>query len=548
VFGGKVSRREAIGAIAAAGVAGGYALNRWGSMVRVPTFLKRIDKRKNIILIIADALRADVLGKVLNGSEVSPTLNRLAARAVYFTNAFSASSQTKFSVPSILTGLYPPGHGVEAYAHTMPACLALQEYLRGKGYKTWGVVSNLFVQGEHVSAGYGEVDFGFSRAFDQYVYICDPLRHTDELDPDIRFFCQYADGELINEHFFRMLRRHVPSGKRRRGDPPFFAYIHYMDSHQPWLRWAPHAGVKARFVKGAGDIERIHEADKSLMLRILRAKDQSALDDGANLEALRRVYYEGAATADKYIENLVARLGEFGILEDCVLIITSDHGDELYEHGCVGHAKNLYNPQLAVPLMFVGGPFPEGKTVEHRVSNAAIFPTVMDLMGDEHPVETCYSLLPLIEGSYARDVPVFATLFGEDTLITKDGEKVIVKANGNVLFNLGKDPAEAGPRNIEANHPAVVACAKIRSASEGLGVVRRFSSRRWQNPMYSVQEERAEGLYRSGEVPWGELERRISLGEFLKVEEVESLRNCDLNAAVTDSRRQEELRALGYLN
>jgi len=188
--------------------------------------------RENVFLIIADAMRADVIGKVVNGREVTPNINRIAAGGLFFENAYSAAPGTKFSMASIMTGLYPPAHGVEFPMYTLPNCLSIARFFRARRYQTIGVVANPYMEAELGPDGsHKPCGFGFNEAFDSYIMA---IPHRMAITEKEITFEAFSSGEEVNRTFFRGLdRMKVLSGDT---GAPAFVYLHYMDTHQPWIR------------------------------------------------------------------------------------------------------------------------------------------------------------------------------------------------------------------------------------------------------------------------------------------------------------------------
>jgi len=544
-----LSRRDTLQAAVATG-AGVLA-----GIVAYPHLPER--KRKNVTLIVADAMRADAIGKTIAGEEVTPNLNRLAEKGVCFSNAYSTSSHTKISVPSILTGLYPPAHGVESYAHTLPPTLSIQGFFRNCGCRAVGITTNPFLEAESVSPHYGDLDFGFSQRFDSYRLLEPDNSDRRRLTPEERFFAQYTSGDEVNERF-RLL-----SNRLRRYSPrevSFFAFLHYMDSHQPWIAAGPRAELERKFRGANTDLESEMNKDRALVLRLLR---DGALEMLAQYEEhlarLRNIYYRACSYCDHYIGRLLALLGSHGASGESIVIVTSDHGEELFEHGRIGHAQNLYEPSIRVPLIFHGEEFGSAKTIDWRVSNAAILPTLMDISGQTHPGAATYSLMPIMEGHAKAHVPLFATLFGLDAGIDSRGYKVIIGKHTTEAFNITRDPQEQSP--IEASRAAEASevCARIRMIANHDAPEKRYSTLRWQNPYYQLQKSRARDQYRKaithGDLSreertalLGRLEKRVSRGEFLRRDEVSALENYRIDPETLSQERQWQLRALGYLN
>jgi len=531
----KLTRRETIGLAGAC--AAGAAL---AGVKGAPWLIRRLNPKKHVVFVVADALRADMIGRRANGLEITPHINRLAEKSLVFTNAHAASAQTKFSVASLMTGLYPPAHGVELFMHTLPEWETIQRFFAKRGWRTVAIGANPYLARELFLSYPADNLFGFQNGFDDYFYL-EGESAPDE--PDGGLFEAYAAGSKINELYFSFLARFLWE-KREKADRSHFAYLHYMDSHQPWVRSAPVPGVTGKFHPAdlAGD--GVHAADKDFMRKLsgFRAGDPLTEDEVRRLQA---VYMEGAHHVDKWVGDLVKGLRERGLLEHTMVIFTADHGDALYEHGRIGHAQTLREVALKVPLMLFGEPFPAG-SVEARVSNAAVFPTFLELFGERLDAPLACSLLDFTRPG-AGDVPVFASMYRRDALVMPGGAKYMETEDEPLFFNVENDPGETTP--LPPNG-AADECRRLRTQMESYrrraGVVQRLSTYQWQNGMAAVQRERAQAAVEKGEVTAREADLLMSTGGFLSETEFGAAARVDPSGL--SDRRRNQLRALGYLN
>ena len=408
---------------------GAAAAGAFAAAAGFPMLFRR--RKENILLIVLDAERGDKIGKAVNGAEVTPFQNRLAAEGVYCTQAFSATPWTKSSVASILAGQYPPYHGIEDFCYTLPNIPTLTSFLKGQGYFTFAVQTNPWLEGE-INAGdvkKAKVGYGFNEPFDVYRY--EGTSGT------------YASADKVKESFWRILKIQMPLLGAAQ---PFFAYLHFMDTHEPWLGEAPteftgrfHSPELTRKLGAAG----VFEKDKEVIAKLRADKSSASDEDKAILQAVND---EAAAYLDSRLEEMLARLEKDGAYENTTVILTADHGDELLEHGCIGHCQNLYNTALAVPLILRRRGLPAAK-VEKRVSNAMIFATVREWFGQgDPPNATLFSLMPYARDSRLDHCPVYANFNGDGKVILPDGREAL-RLRGGVtqFFELNGDPGEKRP-------------------------------------------------------------------------------------------------------
>jgi arylsulfatase A-like enzyme len=320
----------------------------------------------NVLVILADTLRADHLSGYGYARPTSPNIDRIAREGVLFEQAFSASSWTAPSHASLLTGLYPARHGVGL---RRPTTLqdgrfpTLPEALHARGYRTAAFSANLFWFTR--TNGFGR---GFIRFEDYFQSI-----------PDMAVRTIYGRG--IEMLVFRPLGfQDIPARRRasdinralfhwldRDPDKPFFAFLNYMDTHDPYLPPPPYRGRFSTSANPGGLInERIGLAD----VRLTPAQRQGEVDA-----------YDGAITyLDEHIGRLVEQLRARA--DTTIVVITADHGESFGEHGLFAHANSLFSPELHVPLIFASpGHIPREVRVARPVTNVDVAATVMDLVG-----------------------------------------------------------------------------------------------------------------------------------------------------------------------
>jgi len=307
--------------------------------------------RPNILLYVIDTLRADHLGVYGYPKPVSPHLDALAAESVVFDRAYAQSGWTRTSVASILTGLPPFAHRVLGRADALPASVpSLAALLQASGYQTAGFVANVNVAPE----------LGFGRGFDTYVPIY--LQH----DP--------PRAGWLNEGLLSWLRG-------RQSGAPFFAYLHSMEPHDPYdppepfhRRFAPHLTTTLR-----------SPAAEGIAAALARHPEWTQEEIRADFEAL----YDGEIAAnDEEIGHLVQALRAAGLYDDTLIVVVSDHGEELLDHGLWGHGHSLYSEILHVPLILK---LPGGRGAGERRGDTAghvdILPTLLAAAGVRIPAE-----------------------------------------------------------------------------------------------------------------------------------------------------------------
>jgi len=308
----------------------------------------------NVLVLLADTLRADALGAYGASPTPSPTLDALAREGMVFDEAISQSSWTMPSVASLFTGLVPGSHGVVggshradggASAYLPDTLLTLAEYALAGGVTTVGVTGNSLVSRET----------NLARGFETFV----DLGAAPDQDG-------WPTARQINDTFARWLGAN--------GDRRFLAYLHYMDMHDPYrppesLRPPSPAGVRPRVRRG----------EAATVYRKITSGAVAPLST-EELEHLRALYRAQVAYWDRELRHLLGLLDEAGVGETTILIVLSDHGEEFLEHGHLGHSKTLYDELLRVPLVIVGPGVPAAR-VDAQVQVIDLFPTVTRLLG-----------------------------------------------------------------------------------------------------------------------------------------------------------------------
>jgi arylsulfatase A-like enzyme len=387
--------------------------------------------RPDVLLLLVDALRPDRLGAYGHDRETSPAIDALVADGILFRDAIAQSTFTKSSVASLLTGRYPYQHGVYWGSRTddpeLPGAvtsdlLPAEERTLAEALRPAGYLTAAWVQNSHLR------DFmGFAQGFVEY--------HD-----------QQGGIERIHRRFLSWLRG--PGGRY-----PYFAYLHYIDLHDPYLPEPPYDGL---FGRGADVYEGIDLAEWGAYLEAVReGRETLTPAQVAQLKAL----YDGQI---RYVDDSVARLLDAlrreGRYDDTLIVLTSDHGDAFNEHGFISHSTTPYEELVRVPLVVkLPGNRHAGAKVADQARLVDVMPTLLDLLGLPAPPEMAgCSLRPLWEGGPEEERPSGC---GEAVIeIAEEGAYpvVAVRAGGfkyihhqhaeDELYDLSSDSGEA--RNL----------------------------------------------------------------------------------------------------
>ena len=292
----------------------------------------------NLIIISLDTLRADRVGALGCKRDTTPALDRFAVRGVVFEHAFSHAPATLSSHSTAFTGLLPDAHGAQIMTHSElpPEAITLTEILKSRGYATAG-----FTGGAQLSAG-----FGFHQGFDVY-----EDKHWG-----------LADN-------WNMARAWLSENSDKR----FFLFLHTYDIHTPYEPPPPYNRMFDPGYNGPLPDKLSLDLLKKISGGDIRASD-------ADLEHINAQYDAGVRYADSVLDEIFDWLDSQGLLSNTVVVIMSDHGEELGERGVVGmHAHSLYNEALHVPLI-VRAPGLAPARVRQRAGLVDLTPTLLELL------------------------------------------------------------------------------------------------------------------------------------------------------------------------
>ena len=327
----------------------------------------------NVLLIVMDTVRAESLSLYQYSRDTTPNLARWAKRGARFDWASAAAPWTFPSHCSILTGQWPSTLDAHWRPEIDPGYPTLAEYLAAKGYMTAGFVSNTYWCSYE-----SRMDRGFVHYED---YPLDPrtilastvpgrwiVEHT--LSPwnyyEVKWVrSQSRDAGGINRAFLGWL------AGRREPKRPFFAFLNYLDAHEPFVPPGD-AG------KGFGRRPRTRGEYRTLLDYWDREKLKLAEPD---VTLARDSYDDCIAGLDRQIGVLLDDLDGQGVLDETVVVITSDHGESFGEHGVFNHGFSLFAPEVHVPLVILSSKATGGRAVADPVSLRDLAATVVEQAG-----------------------------------------------------------------------------------------------------------------------------------------------------------------------
>jgi len=347
------------------------------SLVRIPDAPlpgkgPRFTRPPDIFIFLVDACRPDHLGIYGYARPTSPHIDRFAADAVFFENAYANATFTRSSVATLFTGLYPDRHGVRILTNKLSdQLLTIPVYLKGKGYRT-----SLFTATGNVS-----MNTGFARGVDDYFPHIGEWHGGEERIMPLRF-----DGWLDREG-------------------PLFSYVHVMEPHLPIVPPPPFRDMFST----SKDRAFVHGVLREFQRKI----DAGSPFDPDEVRAVVDNYDAAVAYADSELGKLLKSLKDRKIYDESLIIILSDHGESLYERKYWGHGAKAYEETARVPLIVK---FPASTGIKGRVEAvvdlAGAFPTLLDLFGQAVGLDG-KSWLPMIAATGYDDAMAVARSFPE---------------------------------------------------------------------------------------------------------------------------------------
>ena len=376
----------------------------------------------NVLLISLDSVRRDLLGAYgfeaphAPGRSPSPRLDALAAEGVLLAEAYATTSWTLPSHMTLLTGLPELVHGVDIdYLKPTASVRTLAQVLSDRGYDTQGFFSGPYL----------DPRFGFGRGFDTYRACYGPelAAASDELNAALaqrdaaragsdRAALQAAEQRVrvATGQVDALSHRDVSSAsvvdaglaalqEFAAGERPFFLFAHLFDPHYDYVPPADHDRFDPDY-RGEVDGRNFWMNPQVSVIDPQEPSGRRRVADDRDVEHLRALYAGELSWTDSQVGRLLDGLEALGLDESTLVIVTSDHGDEFFEHGAIGHRRTLYEEVLRIPLLLrLPGVLPQGERIEGPVATNDVFGTVLELCGlPAVPGVPSRSLMPLIRG------------------------------------------------------------------------------------------------------------------------------------------------------
>lgn len=392
----------------------------------------------NVILIIIDTLRADHMSLYGYERQTTPFIDEYSERGIIFENAMAPSSWTTPSMASMFSSRYAGMNGMDHWEDKLPnGLVTIAETLAEKGYFTKAISTNTQVS-PYFCYDQGFADFlhlpghGFKQLLFPYFIFSKPFSSFREFLYRIGFLdanTEYGSAKNVNEWIIPWLEQNHTSR--------YFLYLHYMEPHWPYYPTETEYSTGKRFTR----------EDLKLFHRFFYL-DKTTEDVSHFKNTLTDRYDDEIRRIDHRIGELFQAFDKNHVWDNSLVILTSDHGEELVDHGLYNHGHTMYQELLHVPLVLF---FPDGLNagmrIEDHVDLLDIAPTVHEYLGipsTEHLEGV--SLIPLIQGDSKRYRTAKRDYFGEVFVFRKEGHlnRIYALMNGNykLILDRSEEPRE----------------------------------------------------------------------------------------------------------
>lgn len=404
----------------------------------------------NVLVLLIDTLRADHLGCYGYERPTSPNIDRLASEGTLFLEARSQSTWTKPSTASLFTGRYPSQHQAYLERSRLPESeLLLPEALAQLGYRTavfsgnpWVTPEWGFDQGvEHFHSVYDERFARVTLYMRTLKRVDKALEHKRRVYNLVKSRVQHAPSTTARDTGLAdALLRWLDGIDRQR---PFFAHVQLMSPHHPYDPPPPYD----RFVP-----DRTHAPVTAYPRKSYFFFDEGEPLAPAALADMIARYDGDIRYVDDVVGRILAGLDARGLRDRTLVVLTSDHGEEFYDHRNWGHGQSVYEELTHVPLILrYPRVFPSGRRDARPVMSVDLMPTVLQLAGAAPlPSLAGHSLVPLDAPRPPEDAYVeLLYRYGWARALVQGDRKVVRMVRGDddrtEVFDLARDPHEQAP-------------------------------------------------------------------------------------------------------
>ncbi len=408
---------------------------------------------KYVVLWVMDALRADKVPVFTPGARaVTPNLDELAKTSAVFRQFYAQGNESQVSHASMWTGLYPAVHGIKMEGTGMsklaPKLDVIATKLEGAGLHTIAVTGN----------GYVNVEGGYARGFKEFRNLMREANVNGVIY-----------GKTIVDLAIKLL-----DASRDRSTYLFFGTI---DNHAPWIARKPWIDTYSPNYKGPFQ-ELASPQDLGFKPSSMGC---SVIPPPPEIERLRAIYDSAVSYQDELVGQVVAKLKDWGIWDQTLFIITSDHGDEFFEDNRCGHGGSLRESLVRVPLLIHYPPRYGAAVFDEGAEAVDLMPTILDALYQPVPATVQgESLLGRAHG-VGRDWtrPSYASQYEYAHAMRIGRWKVVVGPSGMpMVLDVVGDPNETA--DATAKHPV-----ERRMLTDNLGLFLALRTQ-WKKTAWGV--------------------------------------------------------------
>jgi arylsulfatase A-like enzyme len=391
-------------------------------------------RQRSVVFYLIDTCRADRMSVNGHSRPTTPFLEKLAARGARFSHCFSQAPWTKPSMSSILTSCYPSVTGMYRLLDRLDdSFTTLPEVFREAGWYTAGFSCNPLM---------GRLS-NYAQGFRKFVEATTIIPNGDPIG--------FASGSAkrMNEKALPWLEAHKTW--------PYFLYLHSVDPHE---EYEPAAEYLAMFGDPAGEAEYRRQWQALIDVKTVKVANHCTAEHfeaaGVPIDSFVSygldLYDADIRANDDEISRVVAALEARGDLDDSIVVITADHGEEFMEHGGTSHGFTVWNELIHVPLIVIApGLIPPGLVIDAPVQSLDIYPTLCELAGLATPEGIQgESLAHLLRGEEHDGRRVFAenheVTGGEQYFFSQGNTLTVIEGAWKLILNLKSSYNRPRPR------------------------------------------------------------------------------------------------------
>lgn len=326
--------------------------------------------KPNILWIVTDTVRADHLSSYGYERNTTPNIDRIASEGILYENAISTAPWTLPSHASMFTGMFPSKHGADAeHLWLDDGFQTIAEVLRLHGYKTFAYSNNPFISHRNNTAqGFDTLKATAGKRYEG-MELAERLR----IHRAVRFVQKNLRMDQGAQSTNKVVKSWITDANQT--EAPFFIFINYMEAHDPYQPPKSYAEPYLSKSISFSEAMEVNQDEAATISGKVQISDK-------DLDVLRALYDGEISYLDFRIGQLVDYLRELNILDNTVLIINADHGENFGDHNLMEHILCVYDTLLHVPLVIrYPALFEAGSRVGEQVQLTDIYPTILDIVG-----------------------------------------------------------------------------------------------------------------------------------------------------------------------